>query len=577
MKSLWMSALLVSACTSEPIVLPSPSPPPPWGAPISGGTMLVTRDGRYAVIADPDRDRILAVELASERVVTQIALEPGDEPGRVIEDGSGRLHVALRRGGAFISLDNPTATFTRRAVCAEPRGLAAELDVIHVACTSGELVTFPAAGGEAIRRVQLDRDLRDVVTVGGQLVVSRFRSAELLALDANGAVASRTAPPVVKRRSSEATPIDAIPAVAWRTIALADGTLAITHQRQAPGITTQPGGYSEDNCAGRPSQAALTIIPPNGEPQAVHPRHVGALPVDIAARADGGLAVLYASGDFIAVLSPASLRDRDRDEEENCPDDAPDAAFTNTQLGIPTAIAYAPNNDLLAYYPELPALVVHAGTASHTIVLPGPTGYDSGRALFHRQTGSGLACASCHPEAREDGLVWDFQDIGPRRTQSLSGGILARAPFHWTGDMTDLSMLLDNVFMLRMGGGAITNSARQSLGAWLDRIPAAAPVVGDPLAVERGRALFDSTEVGCADCHSGAIYSNSRTFNVGTGQFLKVPSLLGLATRAPYLHDGCAATLLDRFGWCGGGDQHGRTSQLSADQLADLVAFLDSL
>jgi cytochrome c peroxidase len=57
----------------------------------------------------------------------------------------------------------------------------------------------------------------------------------------------------------------------------------------------------------------------------------------------------------------------------------------------------------------------------------------------------------------------------------------------------------------------------------------------------------------------------------------KVPSLLGVAVRAPYMHDGCAATLRDRFGACGGGDLHGKTSTLSETQLSDLIAFLESL
>jgi len=44
------------------------------------------------------------------------------------------------------------------------------------------------------------------------------------------------------------------------------------------------------------------------------------------------------------------------------------------------------------------------------------------------------------------------------------------------------------------------------------------------------------------------------------------------------LHDGRAATLRDRFDPAiGGGDQHGHTSQLSAAQLDDLLAYLASL
>ena len=44
------------------------------------------------------------------------------------------------------------------------------------------------------------------------------------------------------------------------------------------------------------------------------------------------------------------------------------------------------------------------------------------------------------------------------------------------------------------------------------------------------------------------------------------------------MHDGCAATLTDRFtGTCGGGDRHGVTSRLDPLQIADLVAYLESL
>ena len=43
------------------------------------------------------------------------------------------------------------------------------------------------------------------------------------------------------------------------------------------------------------------------------------------------------------------------------------------------------------------------------------------------------------------------------------------------------------------------------------------------------------------------------------------------------MHDGCASTLRDRFAACGGGDEHGRTSQLRADEIDDLVAYLESL
>jgi hypothetical protein len=43
------------------------------------------------------------------------------------------------------------------------------------------------------------------------------------------------------------------------------------------------------------------------------------------------------------------------------------------------------------------------------------------------------------------------------------------------------------------------------------------------------------------------------------------------------MHDGCAKTLRDRFGACGGGDKHGVTSKLTSAELDDMLAYLDSI
>jgi cytochrome c peroxidase len=117
-----------------------------------------------------------------------------------------------------------------------------------------------------------------------------------------------------------------------------------------------------------------------------------------------------------------------------------------------------------------------------------------------------------------------------------------------------------------------------SLGPWLERVapPAPAPVI-DAASVARGEALFSSPATQCTTCHNGQLMSNKALVNVGTGGTFKVPSLLGVGARGPWLHDGCAETLADRFGPCGGGDQHGHTSQLSTQDIADLVNYLDTL
>ncbi len=193
-------------------------------------------------------------------------------------------------------------------------------------------------------------------------------------------------------------------------------------------------------------------------------------------------------------------------------------------------------------------------------------------------TAGGVACASCHPEGREDGHVWNFEKLGQRRTQSIGGVISGTEPFHWGGDMKDFSTLTHEVMTGRMSGPLLRDGHIDALAKWIDAVPpwrAATPV--DPAAVDRGRALFASDAAGCASCHTGAKLTNNITVDVGTGAAFQVPSLLGLSYRAPFLHHGCATTIDDRFGSCGGGDKHGKTSALTTSQRADLVSYLGSL
>src|SRR5450432_1157644 len=204
-------------------VTPAVAPPA-----ISGGTLRVLRDGHTAIAADPDRDRITVVDLKTAKIVATISLQTGDEPGRVVEDAAGRVHVALRRGGALATLDPASwASVNRRSVCAAPRGLAyeAKTDLVHVACADGQLVALPAAGGVATRTIKLDRDLRDVVVDGDRLLVSRFRSAQVLTLDAAGTVTQRLTP--APFRSGDAHQNSLFSAsVAWRMVEMPGGGAA---------------------------------------------------------------------------------------------------------------------------------------------------------------------------------------------------------------------------------------------------------------------------------------------------------------------------------------------------------------
>jgi mono/diheme cytochrome c family protein len=247
-------------------------------------------------------------------------------------------------------------------------------------------------------------------------------------------------------------------------------------------------------------------------------------------------------------------------------------ALPNPQ-GRVVAVAFDPMGRLALQTRE-PAMFY---LGSRSVPLPGRPRKHTGHELFHLATAGEIACASCHPEGRDDGQVWNFE-ASNRRTQSLAGGILGTEPFHWTGDMTDFNMLAADVFSQRMSGPHTTGSHTASLLNWVDKIPRlSSPAASDAESAARGQALFNDPVVGCASCHSGPRLTNNVTVSVNTGGSFQVPSLLGIAWRAPYMHQGCAATLDERFGPCGGGDSHGKTSHLTPEQRSDLLVYLETL
>ena len=553
--------------------------------PISGGTLLVTSDGDHVVAADPDRDQLYVASLKSNTLVKTLSLSKYDEPGRVAEDGAHRVHVALRRGGAVVTID-PVAgsVLARRDVCPSPRGIAYDPtgDRMIVACEGGELVGVPSDPTAAPALIaRLDRDLRDVVVDGTHVYVSRFRNAEILDLDAQGTVLARSVPDV---SSFDA---NAKPTLAWRMIAAPHklGTPSrpvVVHeiagtQGGAP-VSTSQGGYgsptvSLTDCG---SSIITSAISPGDGTLLQAPTQL-VLPVDIAT-SDGSTYAVVAAGNGHTSALPQMFILGPSGNNGLCAG-VPDAMFA---IGQPIAVASLPGGRYLVQSRE-PAQLEFFVPSSDTdpvpaiISLGASSREDTGHAIFHANSGAGIACASCHGEGGDDGHVWTFDQEGSRRTPSLRGTLDGTAPYHWNGEMADISKLSDAVMTGRMNGPSLDPPQKANLQSWLFALPALpAPSGLDAATVARGKAIFEGTDAGCTSCHSGARFTNSATVDVGTGDAFQVPSLIGVSARAPFLHDGCAATLNDRFGACGGA-KHGNTSSLSAASITDLVTYLQSL
>jgi cytochrome c len=565
-----------------PPVIASVRPPA-----LSGGTLLVTRDAAHVVAADPDRDRIVILDVDTHSVM-EIPLDAGDEPGRSVEDDAGRVHVALRRGRAVVTVD-PTsgAVLARRAVCDAPRGIAfdAAHDRLVVACASGEVVHMAAAPArDTVERRWLEPDLRDVVVVGDQVWVSHLRGSEIVMIGQSGSVVGR------ERPVGDAVPEPPTPTTAWRMQAMPGGPVAMVHQMARTRSIVldgpqQPSGdtasYATVGCNEDVLRTVVTFVDRFSEIRTVSPDSMGllSLPVDLGVSRNGErLALLDAARGMMIEFVIGTLS-----QHVPCVDDGAvvlDVAST-TQ---PIALAYGELHDLWVQTREPAHIELYRdGTRVDVIDLGGESRADSGYDLFHdigAVTSSGHACASCHPEGRDDGHVWNFIDIGPRRTQSLAGTVAGTAPFHWSGDHATLDSLMDDTFVARMGGPAQSPERVAALRSWLEHLEpvrlSRAPV--DQAAANRGKTLFESAAVGCATCHAGPLFTNNATVSVGTGEYLQVPSLVGVANRLPAMHDGCATTLFDRFDLaCGGDDRHGNTSQLTDDEIAALVAYMSTL
>jgi cytochrome c peroxidase len=65
------------------------------------------------------------------------------------------------------------------------------------------------------------------------------------------------------------------------------------------------------------------------------------------------------------------------------------------------------------------------------------------------------------------------------------------------------------------------------------------------------------------------------SIDVGTGAPFQVPHLVGVAQRAPFMHDGCAPTLRDVLVGCEGDAPHAGT--VPTDSAIDaLIAYLET-
>jgi len=244
--------------------------------------------------------------------------------------------------------------------------------------------------------------------------------------------------------------------------------------------------------------------------------------------------------------------------------------------------------------------------------IPLPASLLNGKRLFNSSDRTDLSkdqwisCATCHFDGETDLRTWFFPD-GPRNTPSLLGSN-ATGPYHWSGDLDELHDVEATIRNIQAGTGLAEgphncdpecdqgppNAGRSQdlddLAAFMAALtlppnPNLEPTGYFSAAAIRGAQLFHAVATGCGSCHIPPLFTDHLRHDIGTGgdsderkgPDFDTPSLRGIFSTAPYLHDGRAATIKEVLTTHNSADQHGSTSTLTQDEIDDLVAFLQSL
>jgi DNA-binding beta-propeller fold protein YncE len=611
---------------------------PLTSAGVSGSIALARwGDRTVALVADED-DRSIHVVDVARRV--EIGVTPlAEKPEQILVARDGRVLVTLRDASQILALEaaGPREA-TLKARCTvptpvDPVALAATPDGASFVLTSGwaHAVSVLRASDLAVARTSdVPREPRAVVVsedgkrafvshvLGAGMSVIDLATGQVSAVDAAGREESRfdsTPPRIVGGRR--------VPDATFRrssgqgfALAMIGGMIVEPHVLVDPGqIEERSGGYGE-GVAGPPhipdllmvDEATGAPVPVDRARQAdvealfvrdsrLHEVPPCLLPRAVAANtADGTLLVTCLGSDLLlqfAVDTPAGetvASERHRWEV----------------AAGPTGVAYDPAGQAVVWskfdgvvdFVPLPVgsmeeRIAHPLEPVARLALSRPAGLVAGddvalgRRLFHASTDpriarDGRACASCHPDGRDDGLTWSTPD-GPRQTPVLAGRLAKTAPYAWSGTNKDFAEHLKNTFQ-RLGGHGVTPREVDALEAYCNAMAAPAPARASDAEVARGKAIFESRDAACSGCHAsddGARFTDDKHHDVHSAAKadrypeFDTPSLLDVGGTAPYFHDGRYATLEALLAGTDG--TMGHTAQLSPADRDALVAYLRSL
>ncbi len=255
--------------------------------------------------------------------------------------------------------------------------------------------------------------------------------------------------------------------------------------------------------------------------------------------------------------------------------------------------------------------VISTGSLETTgsIPLGGPrriTVAREGRRLFNNSGHTfqtQYSCYTCHPDAHEDGLVYNMasKDMGRNTTNTQSlRNIGDTPPYKWNGKNQSIykqdGMRFSTVLTR---SEAFSYKELDAITAYImSGIPNPPNLIYNPNgdlteAQKRGKQIFERTHDNkgfeipvvnrCLTCHPAPYFTNKQMADVGTlaasddSILFDTPHLNNIVFSPPYLHDGRAVTLEEIWTLYGKTEQHGAVNDLNKIELNDLVEYLKSL
>jgi YVTN family beta-propeller protein len=550
----------------------------------SPSDLSLSPDGKWALVANAGSDTLSLVDLDGGRVAAE--LPAGSRPHSVAWSGATAVVTNLLSDDATVFSVAPPKleSLGTVAVGDEPRGVAISGSLAYVAVSGEDAVVEIDLKTRAVtRRAAAGDEPWHLAVAGDRLAVSCALSQDVRVFNPATLELLFKAP----MRGHN-----------LRRVALApDGQWAYV-----PNIAERGLGTSRENIdrgwvvGNRLSRVPLREEGPR-EAMSLDPRGKAVADVEGVAAGDDGLIALAAGGTHELILLRLPLPF----VAFGGPGDHMDAAllkdatrFRRIPLGgRPVAAAFAPGGRAVVanwLANALQIVDVEKGEVAKTIALGGPAEPSlvrRGEAVFYdgqRSFNQWFSCHTCHVDGHTNGSTFDTMNDGRygnlKKTLSLRG-VARTGPWTWHGWQTDLRASLVHSMKTTMQGPEPAPADVDALEAYLKTLDFAPPPGKKDAAAARGEALFKARA--CDACHVPPDYTTDDVFTVGLEERgdkykgFNPPSLRGVSTRGPWLHDARARTLEDVL------QKHHRPQTINGkpdftpDELQDVIAFLRSL